>query len=148
MKDIDDVTLEISKAVMGEDLEKRLPPKVLYRLRNWIKGMRQKANLADPGVQVAVRKAIEAKVEEMEFSKTLAKSDVGVSAYSNGAVKMIFGEQVSPRLKKMALEWATKRGLKPVEVSLSKSEAAAEEAIFGTEPELGMVCVKRVKFSE
>lgn len=146
-KDIDDVTIEISKAILGEELEKRLPPKIAYRLRAWLKGLRQKANLSDPAVQKTIKEAVAAKMEELHFLQTLTKNEVGVAAYSNGAVKMIFGESVSPKLKKMALDWATKRGLKPVEVSLNKAQGVSEEAIFGGDI-LDSNCIQRVKFSE
>jgi hypothetical protein len=142
---IDEATLAMAKA-FNSPLEKTLPPKLAYRLRQWFKKLSQTTNLKDPQIQKTVLDAIIEKAEELNFISDLKKNEVAASVYANGSIKMIFGEKVSPKTKAQAMAWAKKRGLDPVEATLNKSEDTKEEVVFG---DLNLSkCLKRIRFSE
>lgn len=50
--------------------------------------------------------------------------------HENGMIKMEFDRNTPEHIKKAALKWAKKRGLKPVEASLNKSANSSESYIF------------------
>lgn len=63
-------------------------------------------------------------------AKILSKSAYGVDLMDNGEMKMEFGPEVPELVKKRAIEWAKKRGLRVKESSLGKSESGFEWLIF------------------
>lgn len=94
-----------------------------------------------------VNKTIQAAFEHMSAIKELKKNECMVSAFENGAIRMDFGEEVDPKIKKAAMQWAKKKGLKTIEASIEKSVAAPSYVICGlSEPPKG-VCVDYIKYS-
>jgi hypothetical protein len=63
-------------------------------------------------------------------AKALSKSAYGVNLMDSGEMKMEFGPEVPELVKKRAMEWAKKRGLRVKESSLGKSESGFEWVIF------------------
>lgn len=65
----------------------------------------------------------------------LSKSQANISFFENGAIQMDFGKSVPEKVKKAALEWAKRKGLKAVEATLAKGQNQPESYIFGKEIE-------------
>lgn len=88
------------------------------------------------------------KAEEVLAHKTLAKNEAMVSMYESGAVRLDFGAEVPEKIKKAALLWAERRGLKPVEASMSKSaNGSPTYCVFNQEYDLADDCLKRFKWA-
>ena len=62
-------------------------------------------------------------------------SGIGATVYDSGAVRLEFGPEVSEELKQRAVKWAQKRGLKPVEASMAKSDGSRQSITFGKKVE-------------
>jgi len=141
--DIDSLSAEITQELAMSPLEKALPPKLRYRFYKWLKQYR---HLPAPKQNNMVNKTINAAFEHMKAIKELKKNECMVSAFQNGAIRMDFGEEIDPKIKKAAMQWAKKKGLKTIEASLEKNDGAPSYVICGlSEPPSG-VCVKYVKY--
>ena len=102
-------------------LKKALPPKLAYRFKRWM--------MKFPSGRIELPKQSqqpEAKKSEM----TMKKHEAAISFFKSDVVKMDFGPQVNPTTKKMALEWAKKRGLNVIESGLAKSANGFESYTF------------------
>lgn len=64
------------------------------------------------------------------FTETLAKNDCEITNFDNGEFKMEFGPEVPETVKKRAMDWAKKKGFKPVEMSLGKNADSSTWTIF------------------
>ena len=117
--DIDELSTELSKEIAFERIEKALPPKLLYRWRNWMRRMR--TQMPEPVAAEKFEQAVNDKFDELVSIKTLAKNEAQASFYENGIVKMDFGSDIDPKVKEAAMRWAKKKGLKAIEANLQKS---------------------------
>lgn len=136
------MTLELSKSLGMEGLTKAMPPKLRYRFYKWLKGAASRG-VQQKDMQQAVKKAM----DEIQELRTLAKSETMASFFDSGAVRFDFGSEVSDKIKKAALDWAKKRGLKTVEASLSKTKDANSYVVYGKKSiDEESVCLKTVKF--
>lgn len=122
MKEIDKLTLDlVQDQIEVAELAKAIPPKLRYALRRWV----EKYSATKPKAMPKVKEMLTAKFEEKRDLETLAKSDVMVSTFDNGGIRMDFGSAVPEKIKKAALEWAKKRGLRAIEESMAKSSDGA-----------------------
>lgn len=145
--DIDTLSLELTKEIANtHQLEKNLPPKLLYRFRKWLKSF---ASGLSPEQHQKMGKAIDSAYKEIMGTKTLKKNEAMASFYDSGLVKMDFGSEVDPKVKDAALKWAKRRGLKVVEASLDKSANVPSHYVLApqsvSKPQLD-ICVKQIKF--
>jgi len=151
--DLNELALEISKSLFDgkhEEIEKALPPRIAYRLKRWFQQMSPKLKALSPRKKQLMQRGIAQKMEEYLAVKDLKKNEMMTSVYKNKDVKMFFGSEIPENIKKMAIDWAKKRGLKPIEVSLNKSQNkdAPEQMLFSsindTFDETVNPCIKRV----
>ena len=142
---IDDLSVELSQEIALENLEKKLPPKLMYRYRRWMRRMHPQTGPYHFGV---VNQAMTQKMEDIEAGSDLAKNEAMASFYDNGIVKMDFGPDVDPKVKEAALKWAKRRGLNPVEASLNKGADSFQSAVFSVDAEPAEVgtCTKRLRW--
>ena len=140
-KDINQLAVEIAKATTIEELTKAMPPRLAAKFRSWMRSLHP-GNRANPSMMNRIRRMMTQKMEELIRSKSLRKNEAMVSAYNNGMVRMDFGSEVSDDVKKAAMAWAKKRGLKAVEASLQKSENSSGYAIFAPEKEIQVAEVR------
>jgi hypothetical protein len=142
-KTIDELSQDITKELSGQELKKALPPKIAYRIRKWLKqhgGQHSKLSTK------MIQQTLTQKMEEALLLKELKKNEGMVSIFDNGEVKMDFGKEVDPKLKKAALEWVKKRGLKPIEASLNKSDSSFDSMSFAANSAINLAnSVKRFK---
>lgn len=146
IKNIDQLTLEIASSVTGEILYKGMPPLVAARFRSWIRSLRGK----NSGMMSAVQNAVVEKIESNVTIQSLQKNEVMASAYKDGVVRLDFGSDVPEKVKKAAISWAKKRGLKAIEMSLTKSDTSNSFMIFAKDqPKLSTdeTCVGRYKIA-
>jgi hypothetical protein len=68
--------------------------------------------------------------EVLDLAQPLAKNEYETSVNEAGEMKFEFGPEVPELVKKRAMEWAKKRGLKAKEASLSKSVTGTEWIVF------------------
>lgn len=125
-KSFDTISLNIMSDQLAADLHKALPPRIEAKLRSWFrrqgarlrfKGVKDKTDWAD---QVA--SAITQKMEEALSVQSLQKNQMMARVHDNGVVKLDFGADVPDSIKKAAIGWAKRKGLKPIEASLAKSK--------------------------
>lgn len=145
--DLESLTEELAQA----DLSKGMPPKLRYKFMKWLRSM----NPAETGVSqmdrrkmtTVVKEEISKAVKEAVLRQNLKKNEVMSSVYDTGDIKFDFGSEVPESVKKAAMNWAKKRGLKPVEASLQKSANSTQTVLFsnGSVHDVGN-CVKRVKW--
>lgn len=50
--------------------------------------------------------------------------------HSDGIVKLDFGAEVPQSIKKAAIDWAKRKGLKPIEANLSKSNSSISSVVY------------------
>jgi hypothetical protein len=72
------------------------------------------------------------KFERASALESLLKNEVMVAAFDDGDLRFDFGAKVPEKIKKAAIEWAKKRGLRPVEASLAKSVGGPSYIYFST----------------
>lgn len=146
-RDLDQMTFDLIKTMSENrsDLQKKLPPKLKYRIRHWLK------QLGVKGISPQrARQIITQKFEEEVAVRSLAKNEALASFYDDRVVKFDFGSSVSPAARKAALEWAKKRGLRPVEASLAKSDANSSQLVVapaGAHANPLATCLRRVRFT-
>jgi hypothetical protein len=92
-----------------------LPPKLQYRFNKWRKSL--------------ISKPKQPKLGDMKMSE-IKKHETQVSFYKSDVVRMDFGSGVDANTKKMALEWAKKKGLNIVDETLAKSANGIHTVIF------------------
>jgi hypothetical protein len=127
-KDIDSLSADLTQEMQMSSLEKALPPKLRYRYYRWIKKLRQQTpKVTDQQLLSTVEKA----VKDIETIKSLKKHQIAASFFDDGTIKMDFGAKVNEKVKKAALDWARKRGLKTLEESVNKSTDSNSYKIFG-----------------
>jgi hypothetical protein len=122
-RDIDSVSAELTSELAFTPLEKKLPPKLLYRFRKWMQQYRGKQ--AAPAQQ-QIQKAM----EHLSAIKTLQKNEMLASFYDNGHIRLDFGGGVDAKVKEAAMKWAKKRGLSASEASLDKSAGAPSYVVM------------------
>lgn len=127
-KSFDTASLEIMSEKLAEDLHKALPPHLAAKMRAWFR--QQGARLRFKGVKdkqawgnQAVN-AITQKMEEVMAVQSLRKNQMMARIHNDGCVKLDFGAEVPEPIRKAAIDWAKRKGLKPVEASLAKSKDA------------------------
>ncbi|MGH7240990.1 MAG: hypothetical protein ACREGB_01700 [Candidatus Saccharimonadales bacterium] len=141
---IDQAAVELVNEMSKDSLTKGLPPKLLYRFRRWLRT--HAASLApNPAAVAQVKKALVDNYRELEATKTLQKNEMLASFYDSGAVKLDFGPGVPDKMKKAAIDWAKRKGLKPVEASLNKSKEAFNFVVMNKENVSTGSCLKRIK---
>lgn len=118
-KNIDDLALSIMREAAGQDLSKALPPRIAYRLRHWFQRQGRRVKMGDAK---AVAAQVAQKMEAAMVLKELKKNQFMARVHDDGIVKMDFGADVPEQVRKAAMSWAKRRGLKPVEASLVKKE--------------------------
>lgn len=145
MKDIN----EMAKALAGQDLNKAMPPLLRYKFTKWLKSLS-----GGPDKQMDRRRIVQTakselcdKVLEHMSVKSLAKNEIMASTFTDGAIKFDFGSEVPEPIKKAAMAWAQKRGLKAVEASLAKSKDAVETVMFASSTNSSRTCSNRVKWA-
>jgi hypothetical protein len=141
MKDIDSVSADLTRELAFSPLEKMLPPKLRYRFYKWLKTYGGSRNSLMPNVQ----KSVNAAYEHIAAIKELKKNEVMTSFYDDGAVRMDFGGAIDPKVKKSAMEWAKRKGLKASEASLDKSAGCASYVVYASDAAPKGVCVKYTK---
>jgi hypothetical protein len=142
--DVNDFSIELAKNIEAEALNKAIPPKLYYRLRRFLK-MNRSTQLDTAKLKQNVQHALHQKAEEIKLLKELKKNEFMASVYDSGSVKMDFGSGIPEQVKKAAMTWAKKKGLKPVEASLNKSGVSTSSVLFASgTSDLGlyMKCVK------
>lgn len=141
--DIDSLSIEISKTLSEDVLVKAVPPKLAYRFRSW---MRQNSSRISNNPSYAYQ-LIHQKFEEMAVQKSLQKNEAVASFYESGVVRLDFGADIPEKIKKAALAWAKKRGLRAVEASIAKSLASPSYIVFSESSgsDAG-ICLQRYKW--
>lgn len=114
---------------LGTELEKALPPKVRYRFYAWLNRFKAKKPKTP---DTEIKKAI----DEIygEYMEKGLKKHGSISRFDDGSIRMDFKGGVDDKVKKAALEWAKKRGLKVIEESISKSANSDYYVVFGSKP--------------
>lgn len=144
MKELDDLSASFSQEFAQEALTKMLPPKLLYRFRAWMRKMRPKTHLEAKKFEQIVMD----KIDEIYSMKTLAKNEYQASFYDSGVVKMDFGPDVPEKVKEAAMKWAKRRGLQPVEASLTKTAGATATVTYAAgQMSSAGICVKRMRWT-
>jgi hypothetical protein len=127
-----------------DELEKALPPKLAYRFRRWLRRFHQGIL---PSMRVSkVERIVLSAFEDYLYKSQLKKHDVLFSKYENGEVRFDFGSNVSEKIKKAAIAWAKKRGLKVVESSLQKSIYSTSYIILKSSNKISnnRICIERL----
>lgn len=125
--DIDEMSVELSKEMQMDPLEKTLPPKIRYRYYKWLKRFSgNNPHISQSSIQAAVHKAM----QDLESIKSLKKHQAAASFFDDGTVRLDFGAKVDEKVKKAALDWARRRGLKTIEESINKSADANSYKVF------------------
>jgi hypothetical protein len=130
----------------AESLDKTIPPKLYYRLRRFFL-MNHPEAINNPKAISAVNHAVQEKAEEILALRNLQKNELMASVYDSGSVKLDFGSGVPEPVKKAAMAWAKRKGLKPVEASLSKSANSSSSMIFSDGMYTPGRCMQRVKWT-
>lgn len=144
--DVDTLSAELSHDLAFSKLEKALPPKLRYRFYKWLKQHAQHQSVvAKPE---AVKAVVQKAYNHIKDIRELKKNEVMTSIYDNGCIRMDFGGDIDDKIKKAAMSWAKKRGLKAMEASVSKSAGANSHVIFGKDaPGPKGIPLKYVKYS-
>ena len=144
--DIDSLSVEISKSLSSEVITKSLSPKMAYKFRKWAQKSAPKF-AENPQLISHAQQLIKRKVEELAVQKSLKKNEAVASFYDNGVVRMDFGSEIPEKIKKAAMNWAKKKGLKAVEASVAKSVSNPSYIIFsGTQQSNTGECLQRYKW--
>jgi len=143
MKDIDSISAELTRELAFSPLEKMLPPKLRYRFYKWLKQYSAPRTAPMNSVQKSVNKAF----EHISAIKELKKNEVMASFYEDGAVRMDFGGAIDPKVKKSAMDWAKRKGLKAAEASLDKSDGSPSYVVYASNAMPKGVCVKYTKIA-
>lgn len=145
MKNIDEMSIEMMN---NGNLNKAMPPKLRYKFQKWLKSLTGGPDKQMDRRHIAhtIKTEICDKVLEHMSIKTLAKNEIMASTFNDGAVKFDFGSEVPEPIKKAAMAWAQKRGLKAVEASLAKSKDAIETVLFANNTNSARTCSSRVKW--
>lgn len=117
-KNIDDLTVEIMNQQVADDLRKALPPRLAYRLRHWFQQQGRRVRLS--GTR-KVAQQVAQKIEQAMALKELKKNQFMARVHDDGVVRLDFGAAVPEPVRKAAMDWAKRKGLKPVESSLAKN---------------------------
>lgn len=137
------MSADLTHELAFSPLEKMLPPKLRYRFYKWLKQYTAPRNNATAQVQKSVNQAY----EHLSAIKSLQKNEMIASFYENGAVRMDFGGDIDPKVKKSAMDWAKKKGLKASEASLDKSDGSPSYVVYAKASNPKGICVKYVKYS-
>lgn len=122
------MSIELAKEFNVDPLEKTLPPKIKYRYYKWL----QRFKMQNPQISSAkISQAIHKAIKDIESIKSLKKHQAAASFFDDGTVRLDFGSKVDEKVKKAALDWARRRGLKTIEESINKSADANSYKVFG-----------------
>lgn len=147
MKDIDTLSIELTKAAFNSD---KLPLKLRYRIQKWLAGLQRGQGHKDQVQKTEMIKIIKQQLInsiQQVNEPALAKNEVMASTYSDGSLKLDFGSGIPAHVKKAALNWAKRRGLKPVEASLDKAVATASFVVLSKSALSGGECLSKVKWA-
>lgn len=109
------------------DLIKGLPPRIASRLKYWFHRQGRRVHIWG-GKNVG--QLIAHKMEEAMALKELRKNQFMARVHSDGIVKLDFGAEVPQSIKKAAIDWAKRKGLKPIEANLSKSNSSISSVVY------------------
>lgn len=145
-KSIDELSIELTKELALESLNKTaLPPKLAYRWHRWMQKMKA---ISPKHLSEKTKKTEGFVFAEASETESLNKNEALASFYDSGVVKLDFGPEVDPELKKAAMKWAQKKGLKAIETTLQKSKDQFQTIIFSDdEKKEHGECVKIVKIT-
>ena len=142
MKDINEVSVEILESLSKSNLT----PNMRKQLMAYLGKIRKRSpHLFNSANKKALLQHIIKKAEEILSLEELKKHEAMVTLYKSGSFKFDFGEEVPDKIKKMAIDWAKKRGLLVSEESLNKSSNAKSTITFGIIDECDEH-IKTVKF--
>lgn len=142
--DFDKLTVDLTESVAYSALAKAaVPPRLYYRLRAFL--TRNKGKM--PIKQAA--QAVARKYEQEVAAQSLSKNECMASIFNTGELRFDFGKEVPEKVKKSAMAWAKKKGLKAVEASLDKSESTHSYVTFSVSDakSLDSKCLKRVRWN-
>lgn len=111
----------------NEELNKTLPPHIMNKLKYWFHRQGRRVRIWGPG---RTAQMIAQKIEEAMALKDLRKNQFMARVHADGIVKLDFGAEVPESIKKAALEWAKRKGLKPIEANLSKSDTVSSSVTY------------------
>lgn len=145
---IDELSMELAKNFNYN----KLPAKLRYKLRHWLRSVSTPVSFSTNqrrAIQSAIKSEIVSQILNRDESSELKKNEMMASSYSDGTLKLDFGHEVPEKVKKAALNWAKKRGLKVVELSLNKSENVASSMILASEnvESVEKECLKRIRWA-
>lgn len=146
MRDIDDLSMELTKAAFNSD---KLPPKLRYRIQRWLSDLKRDGHTTETK-KSEFKQFVKAELIKLIAQATepvLAKNEVMASSFSDGSIKLDFGSGIPAHVKKAALSWAKKRGLKPIEASLDKSITSASFIVLSKSEFKGGQCINKVKWA-
>jgi hypothetical protein len=145
---IDDLSVELAKNFSFT----KLPPKLRYRLKQWLKNVSTPVSYSRQQrqrIQSAIKNEIVAQILDKDATVELKKNEMMASSYSDGTLKLDFGSEVPEKVKKAAMGWAKKKGLKVVELSLNKAENVASSMVLSANKieSSGKECLKRIRWA-
>jgi hypothetical protein len=143
---IDDLSMELAKNFNYT----KLPAKLRYRLRQWLRRVTPPVQAQQrQQLKTTIKNEIIAQILDKDASSELKKNEMMASSYTDGTLKLDFGSEVPEPVKKAAMNWAKKRGLKVVELSLNKSENVGSTMILSDSQvkSSGKECVKRIRWA-
>jgi hypothetical protein len=108
----------------------QLPPKLQYRFEKWRRKL-----ISTPK---------KAHIGDMHMSE-IKKHETQVSFFKSDVIRMDFGAGVDMKTKKMAMEWAKKKGLNIVDETLNKSANGIHTIVFSKNNVTPSVNLKPVK---
>ena len=105
--------------IKSEPMEKTaVPPMLARKMRYWLDRIKSSRIVHQSPTQ---------KSEDLQ----LAKNEACASVYDSGLLKLDFGADVPEPVRKAAMSWAKRRGLKVLESPLTKSADKSQTYIFG-----------------
>jgi hypothetical protein len=142
--DFDKLTIELTESLAYSQISKAaMPPRLYYRLRSFLNKIKGKAPITH------VAQAMARKYEQQIAAQNLSKNECMASFFDSGELRFDFGSSVPEKVKKSAMAWAKKRGLKAVEASLAKNDGSSSYVRFSLSDEVAIDhrCLKRVRWN-
>jgi hypothetical protein len=143
--DLDKLTIDLTESLAYSELSKAaIPPRLYYRLRAFLNRTRSKQLPIAQAAQAMARK-----YEQEVTAKNLSKNECMASFFDSGELRFDFGAEVPEKVKKAAMLWAKKRGLKAVEASLTKSDGSNSYVRFSLTDDMSAdsKCLKRMRWN-
>jgi hypothetical protein len=126
-KNIDELTVEIMEGEVGDSLDKAMSPRIANKLKYWFHKQGRRVRIWG---QQNTGQMVAQKIEEAMALKELRKNQFMARVHSDGVVKMDFGSEIPQSIKKAAMDWAKRKGLKPVEASLAKADSSSSSVTY------------------